>query len=66
MDEKNEKPNEEDDIGIPIVPLVLGGMWTTGPLTGPGLIPFIGGGIFKDITGDKSGENEEEEDKLRR
>ncbi len=67
MDETNQKPKEEDtDIGIPIAPLVLGGMLTTGPLTGAGLLPFVGGNLFKDKEEDSDTENDEEEDELRR
>lgn len=66
MDETNEKPKEDVDIGIPVVPLVLGGMLATGPIMGAGILPFIGGNLLVDKVGDKSSENEEEEDELRK
>lgn len=63
--ETNEKP-KEDDIGIPVVPLVLGGMLATGPMMGSGMLPFIGGNFVVDKTEDKSGDHDEEEDELKR
>ena len=66
MDETNEKAKEDVDIEIPVVPLVLGGMLATGPIMGTGVLPFIGANLLIDKAGDKSSENDEEEDKLRR
>ncbi|MBC7959734.1 MAG: hypothetical protein H7X94_07700 [Vallitaleaceae bacterium] len=66
MDDTHEKPEKDDDIGIPVVPLVLGGMLTTGPILGTGVLPFIGANLFVNEADNKSDEKDEEEDEQRR
>lgn len=66
MDEKHEKPEEDVDIGIPVVPLVLGGMMATGPIMGTGILPFIEANLLVNQAGENSNKNDEEEDEQRR